>query len=202
MKVVGSRPVHISFAKRKCLSKTPNRGGEGEGEEEEDEKEDDYEALTARNALPTKQHRAKSERRKPKFDVGKVVVFKNLPLDAKEKRLRKKAEKFGDVEQIVLPLDSDPQAAHVIFVTHKAARSALKGLNGVKYKKKCEHTMTVQLLLQENKKVSAKSLKKSRLIVRNLSFKCSKEDIRSVFEKFGPVLAVDIPKKENGHMKG
>lgn len=217
VKVVGSRPVQVCFARRKCLGKlrgkpatAPSQGGGseemevvgGEGDEAEEEEEEDYEALTARNQVQTKQHRAKSERSLPKFDVGKVAVFRSLPVEAKEKRLRKKCEKFGEVEEVIFPLDSDPQMAHVVFSTHKVAHLAVKGLNGVRYKKSMDSVMAVQLLSQQNKKVSTKTLKKSRLIVRNLSFKCSEEDIQEVFEKFGPVLRVDIPKKENGYMRG
>ncbi|KAJ8262127.1 hypothetical protein GJAV_G00162570 [Gymnothorax javanicus] len=44
--------------------------------------------------------------------------------------------------------------------------------------------------------------KKARLIVRNLSFKCSEEDLRRVFSEFGTVLDVNIPLKPDGKMQG
>ena len=223
VKVVGSRPVQVCFARRKCVGKPGEKPsaipsqGEASGvagrngdedeevcEEEEEEEEDDYEALTARKELTTKQRRAKakSERSCPKFDVGKIAVFRGLPVDTKEKRLLKKCEKFGEVEEVIFPLESDPQGAHVFFSAHKAAHLAVTGLNGTRYKKSSEGVMTVELLSHQNKKVSVKTLKKSRLIVRNLNFKCSEEDIQEVFQEFGAVLRVDIPKKENGYMRG
>ena len=211
VKVIGGRPVQLAFAKRKKFltsgkstdnSDTARREGEGEGEEPATDDEDDYEALTARRTI-SKQRRPKSERGVPKFDVGRVVVLKNLPGSAKEKRLRKKCEKFGDVEEVIFPVTSEPSVAHVTFATHKNARLAVKSLNGTKYKKKSEEgEMEVCLLSLESKTLSSKTLKKSRLIVHNLSFKCSQEEVTEVFQKFGNVLRVDIPKKENGHMLG
>ena len=216
MKVVGGRPVQVTFANKKNLWKSTGRGrgivgeevegerppGRGlEGEESEDG--DDYEALTARNELVVKkQRRARSKRGSAKFDVGMVVVVTGIPAQASGKRLRKKCERFGVVEDMVFPVDSEPQTGHVTFSTHKAARLAVKGLNGAKYKKSCDSVMESKLLSQQNKVISSKTLKKSRLIIRNLSFKSSEEDIRTLFARFGPVLRVDIPKKDNGHMFG
>ncbi|XP_059150152.1 RNA-binding protein 28-like [Physella acuta] len=44
--------------------------------------------------------------------------------------------------------------------------------------------------------------KRARLIVRNLSFKCTPEDLKSAFEKCGTVNDVHIPKKANGQKLG
>lgn len=44
--------------------------------------------------------------------------------------------------------------------------------------------------------------KKARLIIRNLSFKCSEEDLKKHFSTFGSVMEVNIPKKQDGKMRG
>ncbi|NXG39616.1 RBM28 protein, partial [Dromaius novaehollandiae] len=44
--------------------------------------------------------------------------------------------------------------------------------------------------------------KKARLIIRNLSFKCSEDDLKSLFSPFGTVLEVNIPRKPDGKMRG
>ncbi|NXK15182.1 RBM28 protein, partial [Herpetotheres cachinnans] len=44
--------------------------------------------------------------------------------------------------------------------------------------------------------------RKARLIIRNLSFKCSENDLRSLFSPFGTVLEVNIPRKPDGKMRG
>ncbi|EMP42338.1 RNA-binding protein 28 [Chelonia mydas] len=44
--------------------------------------------------------------------------------------------------------------------------------------------------------------KKARLIIRNLSFKCSDDDLKALFSPFGAVLEVNIPRKADGKMRG
>ncbi|XP_074757755.1 RNA-binding protein 28 [Athene noctua] len=44
--------------------------------------------------------------------------------------------------------------------------------------------------------------RKARLIIRNLSFKCSEDDLRSLFSPFGTVLEVNVPRKPDGKMRG
>uniref|UniRef100_A0A665V1S4 RNA-binding protein 28 n=1 Tax=Echeneis naucrates TaxID=173247 RepID=A0A665V1S4_ECHNA len=47
-----------------------------------------------------------------------------------------------------------------------------------------------------------KKQQKARLIIRNLSFKCSEDDLKEVFSKFGTVLEATIPLKDDGKMRG
>uniref|UniRef100_A0A8C8RG49 RNA binding motif protein 28 n=1 Tax=Pelusios castaneus TaxID=367368 RepID=A0A8C8RG49_9SAUR len=44
--------------------------------------------------------------------------------------------------------------------------------------------------------------KKARLIIRNLSFKCSEDDLKALFSPFGDVLEVNIPRKPDGKIRG
>ena len=198
VKIFRGRPLQVSFSSRKSLKQSKRKDGD-----EEEEEEEDYETLTARKGHVKKSRKAKTERTSPKYDVGRVVVIKNLPTNAIEKRIRRKCERFGTVEDVTYPVTSDdPDVAHVMFDSHRTARLAVEGLKGAKYKKESDGVMDVVLLSKGFKSVSSKTLKKSRLIVRNLSFKCSEEDIKTVFSKFGTVLTVHFPRKENGYMRG
>ena len=85
------------------------------------------------------------------------------------------------------------------FESYKDARCAVEGLNGATHR---GTALAAVLLSRENKQVSKKTLRKSRLIVRNLSFLRSEEDVRKVFSAFGEVTEVHIPRKPNGHMLG
>ncbi|XP_059916068.1 RNA-binding protein 28 isoform X2 [Gadus macrocephalus] len=47
-----------------------------------------------------------------------------------------------------------------------------------------------------------KSALKSKLIIRNISFKCSEDDLKQTFSAFGEVLETKIPLKPDGKMRG
>lgn len=208
VKLIKGRPVQLTFAKKKKF-KAASSGGKGKGEgsgegvdSPTEEEEEDYETLTARNGPVMKQRKAKSERGEARFDVGRVVVLKDLPEGAKERRLRKRCQEYGEVGDIVHPVNSDPSTAHVTFATHRSARLAVKDLDGSKYKKSSDGVMGACLLSLESKTLSSKTLKKSCVIVRNLNFQLSEGDVTEVFQEFGKVLSVRIPRKENGYMRG
>ena len=221
MKAIGGRPVQVTHANKKPPRKpTPGHPNKDEGEPKSaiavkgDEKEDgtgsssssddeDYEAITAHRAkslVEGKVHKTKLQRAPPKYEVGKVVVVSGLPAGLSEKRLRKQAEKGGEVVGLVYPVpDKEEPTAHVTYRTHRAARSSVVLLNGLTLKGSMLSTL---LLSRELKPISKKTLKKSRVIVRNLSFACTEDDVRSAFAPFGEVVDIHIPRKENGYMLG
>lgn len=49
---------------------------------------------------------------------------------------------------------------------------------------------------REGKSPSQKALRKSRLIIRNLSFAANEEDVKSICAPFGVTSEVKIPRKE------
>ncbi|ESO84060.1 hypothetical protein LOTGIDRAFT_229578 [Lottia gigantea] len=55
--------------------------------------------------------------------------------------------------------------------------------------------------LSEHQKLP-RDIKRCRLIIRNLSFKCKIDTLKQIFSKFGQVVEVNIPTKEDGKMKG
>ena len=174
--------------------------------------EDDYETLTAKrsclvgginNDRVRGKHKRKTARGDARFDTGRVVVLTDLPKEGtSEKKLRKECERVGKVESIEYPVPGrEIPSAYITYSTHKEARLAVSQLHGRGFGN-VDSKVTAQLLSREGKGVSKKSLKKSRLIVRNISFKCSEDDVRRVFEKYGQLLEMHIPRKPNGHMLG
>ncbi len=148
----------------------------------------------------SKHRKPKSQRAAPRFDVGRTVVVRNLPESATAKRITKKCKEFGEVEEVAYPVPGREQpTAFVTFRTHKEARKASVSLNGAKYK---GNSLDVVLLSREGKSVSSRTLKKSRLIIRNLSFKATNEDVRGAFSSFGSIVDVHIPKKPSGALLG
>ncbi|XP_004856457.1 RNA-binding protein 28 isoform X2 [Heterocephalus glaber] len=72
--------------------------------------------------------------------------------------------------------------------------------NNSKEKRKNENSESPKKELKTKKAKVAD--KKARLIIRNLSFKCSEDDLKTVFSQFGAVLEVNIPRKPDGKMRG
>ncbi|XP_054940681.1 RNA-binding protein 28 [Physeter macrocephalus] len=83
-------------------------------------------------------------------------------------------------------------------ITVTVAKKKLR--NKSKEKGKTENSKSPKKELQPKKAKVAD--KKARLIIRNLSFKCSEDDLKTVFAQFGAVLEVNIPRKPDGKMRG
>ena len=54
----------------------------------------------------------------------------------------------------------------------------------------------------QGKSPSSRALKKSRLIVRNLAFRATEDELRDTFSPFGAVCEVNIPTNAQGRKKG
>ena len=183
-----------------------------EKESDPSSEEEDYETITERSSgvggvndirgRIMGKHKRKAERGDARFHTGRVVVLTRLPEAMAEQKLRKECERVGKVETVEYPVPGrEIPSAYITYSTHKEARVAVSQLSGRSFGDPVAK-VTAQLLSREGKGVSKKSLKKSRLIVRNLSFKCSEDDLRNVFERYGQIVEVHIPRKANGHMLG
>ncbi|XP_068722511.1 RNA-binding protein 28-like [Montipora capricornis] len=141
----------------------------------------------------------KSQRKNTKSDIGRTVVITGLADELKPNHIRKKCRKIGKVEKVTFPVEGREKAtAFVVFESHKDARVVVKKLSGRIFK---GNTIEAVLLSREGKMPSQKSLKKSRIIVRNLSFKCKEEDLQNFFSHFGQIINVHIPTKLDGERK-
>ena len=78
-----------------------------------------------------------------------------------------------------------------MFGTKEAAEAAAKFLEGRKIDGKNAISTSYETF---------KDQKRPRIIVRNLSFHCSEEKLREVFAKYGKLVEVQRPKKEDGQL--
>ena len=83
--------------------------------------------------------------------------------------------------------------AFIRFKDYKSTIRAVQKLPGQKVKK--SNALSAVLLTKEGKFPSKKALDKSRLIVRNLSFKVEEDELKECFSKFGKIVQVSIPTK-------
>ena len=130
----------------------------------------------------------------PKSDLQRTLVISGLTTKVKRKNIRLLCEQFGEIENIVYPVsDRAEVTAFVRFKDFKSTIRAVQKITGQKVKK--SNTLAAVLLTKEGKFPSKKVQQKSRLIVRNLSFKCEEQDIRDCFSPFGKIIDIKIPTK-------
>ena len=130
---------------------------------------------------------------------GRTVVLTGFSSTFKIKQLKKACKKNGDIEQFVYPVETETQpTAHVVYKSHKEARKAVNNLNKKTVK---GEVLNAGLRSKMEKNLSQKSLKKSRLIVRNLPFKCSVDLLKKNFSKFGEISEIVLPTKMVGKRK-
>merc|ERR1719234_1497106 len=72
-------------------------------------------------------------------------------------------------------------------------------LNGILFQ---EHELKATILVDPNSKEFKRAAKKSRLIVRNLSFWCDESELATAFEKYGVITEVKIPLQPDGRKRG
>ena len=168
--------------------------------DDKEEPSDEYEPPKKKSKGPRHDGKSKTKRGEAKSDVGRTVVMTGLKTtEFNRNHIRKKCRKIGPVETVAFPVEGrEEPTAYVVFESYKDSREALKKLNGKIFKGR---TINVCLLSREGKIPSQKSLKKSRVIVRNLAFKCKDADLRERFSRFGQITDACIPTKMRGNRK-
>ncbi|XP_078409241.1 RNA-binding protein 28 isoform X2 [Cetorhinus maximus] len=146
-----------------------------------------------------------------------TLFVRNLPAFAVGERLEEIYSELGPVKHCFVVKEKGSQTCRGFgYVTFSLPEDAQKALKEVKFYdgQKLSASLAKKKLLgkkeapKEAPKVNTKqqtlkkSQRKARLIVRNLSFKCSEDDLKTIFSRYGTVLEVHIPTKEDGKMRG
>ncbi|XP_003383450.1 PREDICTED: RNA-binding protein 28-like [Amphimedon queenslandica] len=182
VKVISSRPVHMMFARHK--EKEGEEEEEGEEQSNDDEEDDDNVFKSDSNV----------------YDIGRTILITQLSDDTTNKQLRVRCRKIGNIESLEYPVPGkDELTASVTFKTHKEAKKALDTLQSRTLNGK---TIKVDLLSKVIKRVNRKSLKKSRLIVRNISFKTTEDDLNELFSAHCPVISTQVVRNEKNKSLG
>lgn len=151
--------------------------------------------------------------------AGLTLFVRGLPNTASGEKLEQLFSEVGPVKQCFVVREKGSETCrgfgYVTFSMLDDAQRALKAVQAydgnqihVTVAKKKLRTKEKKTEFQEAvvKVVKAPRVKtadkKARLIIRNLSFKCSEEDLKGIFATFGAVMEVNIPKKQDGKMRG
>uniref|UniRef100_A0A8C9UX56 RNA binding motif protein 28 n=1 Tax=Scleropages formosus TaxID=113540 RepID=A0A8C9UX56_SCLFO len=137
------------------------------------------------------------------------LFVRNLPVSATNERLEEVFSELGPLKKCFVVKEKGTDRCrgfgYVAFSMEEDSRKALK--ETIKYDgRKLSVTAAKKKAYDKKKEESTVKLKnknkKARLIIRNLSFKCSEEDLQQVFSKFGTVLEVNVPLKPDGKKRG
>ncbi|KAH9950747.1 RNA-binding domain-containing protein [Amylocystis lapponica] len=140
----------------------------------------------------------------------RTVIIAGLPSEVDAKTLWKKIRKLQGAEKVEWPVTTDSgtedrTAAHALFASPSAASDAVNKLHAHVFKGSLlSATLKKRLdgLSKGPKKSAAPSAEQnkshapsraSRLIIRNLPWNITEQDLRAVFLPYGPIHSIDIP---------
>ena len=134
-----------------------------------------------------------------KDEQQRTVVITGLTKKVKRKQLKSICADYGEIEKFVFPVKERSEVT--ALVTYNSIKSSVRA-----FQKLCGQTIKDSviyacLLSKEGKLPSRKILDKAKLIVRNLSFKCTSDELKNTFQKFGPVIDINIPTKDHKKSK-
>ncbi|KAH0617264.1 hypothetical protein JD844_029158 [Phrynosoma platyrhinos] len=152
---------------------------------------------------------------------GRTVLVRGLPPSARAPDLEREFGRAGPVRRAVAVTQPGSETCRGFgFVTFSLSEDAQRAIQEITTfgNRKINVTLANPKPRQKGKRKKADDSqgpqeaqkppkkkgpsKKARLIIRNLSFKCTEEDLKSVFAPFGTVLEVTLPRKPDGKMRG
>ncbi|KAB1276015.1 RNA-binding protein 28 [Camelus dromedarius] len=154
--------------------------------------------------------------------AGLTLFVGRLPTSARSEQLEELFSQVGPVKQCFVVTEKGSKACRGFgYVTFSMLEDVQRALKEITTFEGCKINVTVAKKKLRNKskekgkneksespkkelkpKKAKVADKKARLIIRNLSFKCSEDDLRTIFAQFGAVLEVNIPRKPDGKMRG
>ncbi|KAF7311626.1 Ribosome biogenesis [Mycena kentingensis (nom. inval.)] len=141
----------------------------------------------------------------------RTIIVSGIPAGADSKTLWKKFRKSPGAEKVDWPVSvdgkEDATLAHVLFATPSDALSAVSKLHAHVFKgsllsvtlKKRQDSLSKPNAAKPGKQARAAGAPShaSRLIVRNLPFNATEQDLRAVFLPYGPIHSIHIPLAED-----
>ncbi|XP_014827130.1 PREDICTED: RNA-binding protein 28 isoform X1 [Poecilia mexicana] len=152
-----------------------------------------------------------------------VTIFvASLPESATNERLEEIFSEIGPVKQCFVVREKGAEKCRGFgFVTYSMEEDAKRALKEIKdydgkklslsvakkkpinkKKREKEEASETSQHEQETTDVKKRISKQGRLVIRNLSFKCTEQELKETFEKFGTVVEASIPLKPDGKMRG
>ncbi|KAL0581815.1 RNA recognition motif-containing protein [Marasmius crinis-equi] len=138
----------------------------------------------------------------------RTIVVSGLPSAVDSKTLWKKFRKCPGAEKVDWPAKAEDaheasnSIAHVLFNTPANAQDAVNKLHAhvfkgsllsVALKKRLDTLQKSSTIQKPGKRVKGGPSHASRLIVRNIPFNTTEQDLRAIFLPYGPIHSIHIP---------
>ncbi|DAZ92847.1 TPA: hypothetical protein N0F65_012518 [Lagenidium giganteum] len=145
-------------------------------------------------------------------EQNNTICVKNLSFNTKEASLEKLFKQSGKVRKVTVARRKDPKKGllsmgfgFVEFATAKDAEQAIKSLQGAVVD---GHALNLKLSHKKMSQAPKRSAddssngRRSKIIVRNVAFEATPNEIRELFGAFGQLKRVRMPKKFDGKHRG
>ncbi|KAF6760551.1 hypothetical protein DFP72DRAFT_1062930 [Ephemerocybe angulata] len=138
----------------------------------------------------------------------KTLIVSGLPTPLEPNVLWKKIRKCPGADKLIYPAkdvsgEDDPTQAHVVFSTAAKASDAVAKLHAHVYKgsllsatlkKRVEALAKPKKAVVGLKTAAIAPNRASRLIIRNLPFTATEQDLRALFLPYGPIHSITLPR--------
>ncbi|EEB94499.1 hypothetical protein MPER_06676, partial [Moniliophthora perniciosa FA553] len=131
----------------------------------------------------------------------RTIVVSGLPSSANSKALWKKFRKYQGVEKVEWPVGEHGDITHVIFDTPAHANDAVTKLHAHVFKgsllsaalkKRLDSLQKSSASQKHGEQDKTAPSHASRLIVRNIPFNTTEQDLRAAFLPYGPIYSIHI----------
>jgi len=144
-------------------------------------------------------------------EEGSTLFVKNLNFVSVDSDLKKHFEACGEVFSASVATKKDPRSKEVLsmgfgFITFKKKAAAEKALKTMQHSRLADHCLELKRSeragskggkADESKKASIEK-PSTKLLVRNIPFQATKEEVTAIFKTFGELSAVRLPRKMAG----
>jgi len=143
-------------------------------------------------------------------EEGSTLFVKNLNFVTIDSDLKEHFESCGEVFSASVATKKDPRSKEVLsmgfgFITFKKKAAAEKALKTMQHSRLADHCLELKRSERAGSKggktnESKASLEKpsTKLLVRNIPFQATKEEVTAIFKTFGELSAVRLPRKMAG----
>jgi len=152
----------------------------------------------------------KEEKEEEGHEEGSTLFVKNLNFVTIDSDLKEHFESCGEVFSASVATKKDPRSKEVLsmgfgFITFKKKAAAEKALKTMQHSRLADHCLELKRSERAGSKggksdESKASLEKpsTKLLVRNIPFQATKEEVTAIFKTFGELSAVRLPRKMAG----